>query len=243
MSPEQGHRAEDYDPRHVVAAENVLVELGQILAPYIDAVVVVGGWIPRLLFPEARPPHIGSTDIDLLLDPPKLTGLRYAKLLELLESNGYRKTDRPFKFQREVPLGGDQVVTVEVDFLVPHGVRRGKHGRFVEGFRAIEADGALLALSLRDIRTLDGVMPSGIHNKVRISHSDRRVVCRHEGSCPWRQAQGERCLRHCVLLAPLSWRKRCRGWSAEATPRRAGSPASTENSRREIQIAGRFRAR
>ena len=169
MSPAHGQHATDYHPRHVVAAECVLVELGQILAPYREAVIVVGGSVPPLLFPKARPRHIGTIDVDLLLDPAKLTGFQYADLLELLEANGYRKTDSPFKFVRDVPVDAGQVVSVEVDFLVPKGVRRGKSGHFVKGFRAIEADGARLALTSSESRTLDGRMPSGMLNQVHIS--------------------------------------------------------------------------
>ncbi|NOZ77957.1 MAG: hypothetical protein GXP48_02010 [Acidobacteria bacterium] len=169
MSPEPGHHQTDYDPRHVVAAKSVLVELGQILAPYRQAVVLVGGWVPRLLFPEAEPPHIGSTDVDVLLDPPKLPGLQYADLLELLEAHGYRKTDRSFKFERDVPISANEVITVELDFLVPKGVRRGRSGRFVKDFRAIEAEGARLVLTLSGPLTVDARMPSGVPNQVRIS--------------------------------------------------------------------------
>jgi hypothetical protein len=44
----------DYDDRGVRAMHAVLIELGQILGPYRDAIVVVGGAVPYLMLREAR---------------------------------------------------------------------------------------------------------------------------------------------------------------------------------------------
>ena len=64
--------AQDYDDRGVRAMHAVLIELGQILGPYRGAVVVVGGAVPYLLLREADPPHVGTLDVDLDLDPERL---------------------------------------------------------------------------------------------------------------------------------------------------------------------------
>ena len=63
---------EDYGNRQVEAARRVLVDLGQVLAAFTDCRVVVGGWTPDLLMPEAEEPHVGSIDVDLALDATKL---------------------------------------------------------------------------------------------------------------------------------------------------------------------------
>ena len=57
-----------------------------ILAAFRDAMVVVGGWVPDLLFPAADPRHVGSIDVDLALDAVKLGDGRYAELLKLSSS-------------------------------------------------------------------------------------------------------------------------------------------------------------
>jgi len=45
--PEPRQR-DDYSPRQVEAARRVLVDLGQVLAAFVDSlVVVVGGWVAR----------------------------------------------------------------------------------------------------------------------------------------------------------------------------------------------------
>jgi len=71
MSQEPRHE-DEYLPRQVEAARRVLVDIGQVLASFDDAVVVVGGWVPDLLLPDAVPSHIGSIDVDLALDAAKL---------------------------------------------------------------------------------------------------------------------------------------------------------------------------
>ena len=83
MTPEP-RQQEDYSDRQVEAARRVLVDLGQVLASFSDCIVLVGGWVPDLLLPDAAEPHVGSIDVDLALDAEKLKGGRYADLLKLL---------------------------------------------------------------------------------------------------------------------------------------------------------------
>ena len=87
MNPEPRHEG-DYTDRQVVAARRVLVDVAQVLAAFRDAMVVVGGWVPDLLFPAADPKHVGSIDVDLALDAAKLGDGRYAELLKLLLDTG-----------------------------------------------------------------------------------------------------------------------------------------------------------
>jgi hypothetical protein len=72
MSPEPRHEG-DYSDRQIDAAHRVLVDVGQVLASFGDAIVVVGGWVPDLLMPNAVPEHIGSIDVDLALDAATAT--------------------------------------------------------------------------------------------------------------------------------------------------------------------------
>ena len=98
MNPEPRREA-DYSGRQVEAAHRVLVDLGQVLASFHDAIVVVGGWVPDLLIPGAEPKHIGSIDVDLALDAAKLKDGRYAQLLKLLlDTKRYRQVTSPFRW-------------------------------------------------------------------------------------------------------------------------------------------------
>jgi len=66
----------DYSAELVEAARAVLIEVMHVLGEYRGEIVLVGGWVPDLLLPQAEQPHVGSIDIDLALDhrrfPPSL---------------------------------------------------------------------------------------------------------------------------------------------------------------------------
>ena len=81
----------DYTADAVAAARSVLLELAHVLAEYRDSIVLVGGWVPALLFPEARSPHVGSIDIDLALDHRALKDPGYRTIRRLLIARGYEQ--------------------------------------------------------------------------------------------------------------------------------------------------------
>jgi tRNA nucleotidyltransferase/poly(A) polymerase len=80
MSQESRLQAE-YDSRQTEAARRVLVDVGQVPAAFQDCLVLIGGWVPDLLLPEADEPHVGSIDVDWALDAERLRQGRYAELL------------------------------------------------------------------------------------------------------------------------------------------------------------------
>ena len=83
--------AKDYDALKVNAARSVLLELSHLLGAYRSGIVIVGGWVPGLLFPGMDEEHIGSTDVDLALDRKILQEVGYRSILELLLARGYRQ--------------------------------------------------------------------------------------------------------------------------------------------------------
>ena len=104
MNPEPRKEA-DYSERQTVAARRVLVDVGQVLASFVDCLVVVGGWTPDLLLPDADEPHVGSIDVDLALDAAKLNNGRYAELIKLLlDTKRYQPGDKDFQRVVEVDL-------------------------------------------------------------------------------------------------------------------------------------------
>jgi len=72
----------DYSADAVAAARAVMLELVRLLGEYRDEIVIVGGWVPELLLPLARPGHIGSTDVDLALDHRRITEAGYQTIRE-----------------------------------------------------------------------------------------------------------------------------------------------------------------
>ncbi len=170
MNPEPRHEG-DYSDRQVDAARRVLVDVGQVLASFRDAMVVVGGWVPDLLFPTADPRHVGSIDVDLALDAAKLGDGRYAELLKLLLDTGrYEKGDKDFQLVTTVDLGDGEVpVRVEVEFLASSDVNLKKnHPKLVEGFRVLRFPACAAAFGHPESIEFEGQMISGARNTVRL---------------------------------------------------------------------------
>lgn len=169
MSNEPRHR-EEYSPRQTEAARRVLIDLGQVLAAFEDALVVVGGWVPDLLLKEADEPHIGSIDVDLALDAEKLGDGRYAELVEtLLKTRRYHQTDEAFKLYADVDLkDGEPPVRVDVDFLKASETKLKKNKpKLTTRFRPLDADGCAAAFDHPELVVLSGQMIGGAKNKVQ----------------------------------------------------------------------------
>ncbi len=165
--------AQDYEDRGVRAMHAVLIELGQILGPYRGAVVVVGGAVPYLLLRGADPPHVGTLDVDLDLDPERLAKGAYAELVETLERAGYGrdiKELKPFQLQRAVDLvDGGAPVLVLIDLLMPREAKtRRNRPALIAGLRVQGADAAEIALKNNVRLSVDGQMPDGRPNRVEL---------------------------------------------------------------------------
>lgn len=162
---------EDYSDRQVAAARRVLVDLGQVLAAFVDCLVVVGGWTPDLLLPDADEPHIGSIDVDLALDAAKLGKGRYAELLKLLlDTKRYRQGAKDFQFVVEVDLkDGEKPVQVEVEFLAPKEAKLKKNRpKLLADFRVLRTDGCGMAFHAPVELNLAGQNVRGAKNTVRL---------------------------------------------------------------------------
>jgi Nucleotidyl transferase AbiEii toxin, Type IV TA system len=159
----------DYGARQIEAARRVLVDLGQVLGGFRDCIVVVGGWVPDLLIPDATDPHVGSIDVDLALDVKRLIAGRYAELLKLLiETRRYQQGEKAFQLVTAVDLqDGNPAVVVEVDFLAPQEVKLRGSGR-VKGFRVLQADGCAAAFRAPEVIDVSGPMIDGSRNTVQV---------------------------------------------------------------------------
>lgn len=165
-------RALDYSEREVQAVLKVLNELGQVLGAYRKKFVIVGGAVPWLLFPNAKPKHIGTLDIDLDLNPEALSDGEYAHLVEALEDNGYQRDVpglKPFQLKRSVKIDDATPVDVIIDLLVPREAKLEKNRpQIVSGLRVQGADGGALALAHAILHKIEGTMPDGRRNEVEL---------------------------------------------------------------------------
>lgn len=165
--------AVDYDDRTTAAVKAVLVEIGQILGSYQGKFAVIGGSVPWLLIKNEEMRHVGTIDVDLSLDAEALGEGEYATLVEALKGNGYeQRVDlRRFQLMRKVPAtDGGAAIEVIVDFLMPRDTKVEKNDPpLIAGFAVQKADGADLALRFSELVTIDGPMPGGGTNRVKIA--------------------------------------------------------------------------
>ena len=165
--------AADYDNRLTEAVKSVLIEIGQILGSFRGKFAVVGGAVPWLLLNNDDMRHVGTVDIDLGLDPEALGDGEYAKLVTALMEHGYSLDENRENFQlvRSVPsTDGGPPINVVVDFLMPRRAKIAKNRPpIIDKFTVIRADGAELPLRSYEMVQIDGPMPEGGVNSVRIA--------------------------------------------------------------------------
>lgn len=159
----------DYGLESVEAAKSVLVELTHLLAEYCDDIVLVGGWLPLLLLPEAEPAHVGSLDIDLALDHRSLDEVGYKSVRALLVERGYRQGKQPFMFLRDVEVRGEPI-TVEVDLLSGEyeGTGKGRRHQRVQDVLVRKVRGCDLAFEDATEVTIEASLPNGGDDTVSV---------------------------------------------------------------------------
>ena len=165
--------AGDYDDRTTTAVKSVLIEIGQVLGSFEGKFAIVGGAVPWLLLSEADMTHIGTGDVDLGLDPSALGDGEYVRLVEALQEHGYHQRDnlRRFQLVRTVPARDDGAdIDVVVDFLIPRDAEITRNTPpLISQFAVQRADGADLALRFYQMVAIEGDMPDGSRNFVRIA--------------------------------------------------------------------------
>lgn len=167
MSP---RLAAEYTAGLTGASRTALLELGRTLGAYRESLVLVGGWVPYLLLERGGPPageflHVGSIDIDFVVDPDRIGEGEYATIVELISSAGWRPCEgKLFSFERTVVGPDRQPYEIQVDFLTPPPGRLGRpprHRPIQPDLRARTMRGAELAMTHRSSLHLSGRLPSG----------------------------------------------------------------------------------
>ncbi len=147
-----------------------MLELAHLLGEYRDDIVVVGGWVPKLILPSVPLQHVGSIDVDLALNHRHLKDTGYATIQALLLRRGYEQDPRqPFIFHRTVTVNGNSI-KVEVDFLAGEyqGTGRKHRTQPVHDGRARKARGCDLAFDLYVETGIAGKLPEGGQDQARI---------------------------------------------------------------------------
>ena len=145
MNRENHSELIDYSGGQRDAAYSVLGEIVNILSPFAEDTRIIGGWVPKLLYPDKE--HVGSIDVDVLLNQLKLQCRNgYTTIQKLLLENGYRRSPTQyFTFTKTVRIG-QQDYDVDVDFLAGmYGGEDGSVSKHVDGIKALPATGGNFA--------------------------------------------------------------------------------------------------
>ena len=131
----------DYSEGQKQAAHRVLIELVNIFQTYEDEIRIVGGWVPDLMFPGEG--HIGSVDVDIMLNHMALQDEGYQNMARILKKNAYKEhPDKYFSFIKTVNVDG---VFYDVDVDILAGIYGGTHSKkrsqHIQGIRALKATG------------------------------------------------------------------------------------------------------
>jgi len=118
--------AADFRPQDINLAVATTLTVARVLGAYADKVVVIGGFVPYLLVPQAGfgsdDAHIGTGDLDIVLHLGLLDEQAYKSVAELLRESDFEPDQKPdtgaMVPQRWVAPGSDGMAIVE--FLLPY---------------------------------------------------------------------------------------------------------------------------
>lgn len=149
-------KQEDAAYRVMLEATALLNECGEL--------VVVGGWVPEIHFPKQS--HIGSIDVDVVLDPSTFDEGR--SLHDHLVAAGYFRspTDSPTQYFKAI-AGHD--VEVKLDLLTTP-ILNGKKVQeiMVGGLKVGSLPGLDLALMSNTLIDVEGIDPDGNSRSVTV---------------------------------------------------------------------------
>lgn len=164
----------DYSEGQKKAAHRVLVELVNLFSEYRDDIRIVGGWVPDLMFPDGD--HVGSVDVDLLINHLTLKDSGYQTMSKILLENGYMEhPEKYFSFVKPVEIDGEEFI-VDVDILagIYGGTAFKKRSQHVQGVKALKATGGNFAFEFPpqqvkiEAERVDGAIDTAVVNVVAV---------------------------------------------------------------------------
>lgn len=171
---EELRNSADYSEGQKRAAHRILVELVNLFNEYRDDTRIVGGWVPDLMFPEQD--HVGSVDVDVLINHLTLKDSGYQTMSKILMKNGYiEHPEKYFSFVKTVEIDGEKY-DVDVDILagIYGGTATKKRSQHVQGIKALKATGGNFAFEFPpqqvkiEAERVDGAIDSAVINVVAV---------------------------------------------------------------------------
>ena len=164
----------DYSEGQKKASHRVLVELVNLFDEYRDDIRIVGGWVPDLMFPNEA--HVGSVDVDVLINHMTLKDSGYQTMAKILLKNGYEEyPEKYFSFIKVVEIDGEEYI-VDVDILagIYGGTALNKRSQHIQGVKALKVTGGNFAFEFPpqqmkiEAERVDGAIDTAVVNVVAI---------------------------------------------------------------------------
>lgn len=171
MIKDEGLRSgADYVEGQKEAAHRILIELVNLFQEYQEDIRIVGGWVPDLLFPKEG--HVGSVDVDILINHLTLQDAGYQNMASILQRNGYEEhPEKYFSFVKNVIIEGISY-PVDVDILagIYGGTQLKKRSQHVQGIKALKATGGNFAFEFPPQKVkVEAKRPDGVMDVVRVN--------------------------------------------------------------------------
>jgi hypothetical protein len=146
------------------ASRAVLIEVSNVLGAFREHLVIVGGWVPELLFPNQG--HIGSLDVDFAISPMPSSDNAYKTILKRMIDAGYSHQTDPTRFVKGVQGSPEPV---KVDFISGQFQGNEKSASIqLDELRISCLRGIDLAFLAFDEMAISGSMPDGSQNIVQM---------------------------------------------------------------------------
>ncbi len=160
----------DYTEGQKEAAHRVLVELVNLFNEYEDDIRIVGGWVPDLMFQGKG--HVGSVDVDVLINHMTLQDEGYQNMSRILQRNGYvEHPEKYFSFVKTIRIDGiDYEVDVDILAGMYGGTQTKKRSQHVQGMRALKATGGNFAFDFPAQKVnVEAKRPDGAFDVAKVS--------------------------------------------------------------------------
>jgi hypothetical protein len=158
--------ASNYERPLVEASKAGLLELAVSLRSYREAMVLVGGWVPYFIIKGHSKDfqHVGSIDIDIVIDPSAISEAEYASIVDIIKGRGWVAWEKNlFSYVKPITSTVDgKTYEIRVDFLTTEPEKfasKHRHAMVQHDMKARMAEGAKIALQHRMKLHLEGQLP------------------------------------------------------------------------------------
>ena len=158
----------DYKEKVVNATRQVLLEVFKLLESFHDSLILAGGWVPIMIIPEAEDKHVGTLDVDLVINDRSLKETGSETIEDILLANDYEHGTEPGRYFKKIDIDGKSIV-VPVDFLTSEQRYIPRNEFFdITGIHAITAPGCELSFEANEKIDLNGNLPDGSYYSTSI---------------------------------------------------------------------------